>query len=154
MKSLLISLALLILTTGHVFAYETPQEAMGRGYLSRTVLEAPRKAAGGHLRVRRYPYSQKAHRRFSDGRPRAWCGWYMRQVKGVSNPSFNVARAWVKWGDPSGPMLGAVVVWPHHVGYISGYDKRGWLVTSGNWNNRIATVPLSRMPRNIIAYRM
>lgn len=134
--------------------------------LSRYGLEAPRLTAGGHLRIRLgHPTGQqgsyaatlhrssKAHRRFKDGRPKAWCGWYMRQVKGVSNPSFNVALKWSTFGSPSNPRIGAVVVWPHHVGYIVGGSPGNWIVRSGNWNNRVADVPLRRMGRPI-AYRI
>lgn len=81
-------------------------------------------------------------------RPRAWCGWYMRQIKG-GDASFNVARNWLKYGKPTVPSYGAVVVWPHHVGYIVDRDHRGWIVRSGNWNNRVADVPLSRMGKPI-----
>lgn len=86
------------------------------------------------------------------GRPKAWCGWYMRQLKG-GGPEFNTARNWVSYGRPASPGYGVVVVWPHHVGYIVGSDSRGWIVRSGNWNNRVADVPLRRMPSNIIAFR-
>ncbi len=91
---------------------------------------------------------------YRDGRPRAWCGWWARQRLGVSNPNYNRAIAWLNYGHPTSPQVGAVVVWPHHVGIITGYDKRGWLVTSGNWNNRVATVPLSQMGRGVQGYRI
>lgn len=91
------------------------------------------------------PYSR-------DGRPRAWCGWYMRQVKG-GDPSLNLARNWASWGHATGPSVGAVVVWPHHVGYIVSVGRSGWIVRSGNWGGRVADVPLSRMPKNVIAFR-
>jgi hypothetical protein len=68
-----------------------------------------------------------------DARPRAWCGWYMRQIMGVADRSYNLARNWAHWGVPSGPQVGAVVVWPHHVGKIVGRAAAGgWLVLSGN----------------------
>lgn len=86
-------------------------------------------------------------------RPSKWCGWYMRQIKG-GGPQYNLAKNWMYYGVPTSPSIGAVVVWPHHVGYIVNRDSRGWIVRSGNWNNRIADVPLNRMPRNVIAYRI
>jgi hypothetical protein len=70
-----------------------------------------------------------------DPRPRAWCGWFMRHLLGVTDRSLNLARNWSHWGHASGgPQVGAVVVWPHHVGRIVGTrDSRGrWLVQSGN----------------------
>jgi hypothetical protein len=44
----------------------------------------------------------------------------------------NLARNWARWGRPSGPRVGAVVVWPHHVGMITGQTADGrWIVRSG-----------------------
>lgn len=80
-----------------------------------------------------------------DGRPHAWCGWYMRHiVHRDPGPDFNRAAEWVRWGQPSGPQAGAVVVWPHHVGMIVGRDRNGqWLVHSGNDSNMVRTRPRS-----------
>ena len=36
----------------------------------------------------------------------------------------NLARNWKNWGRPSGPQVGAVVVWSSHVGIITGRDVR------------------------------
>lgn len=99
------------------------------------------------------PHTMRQRPSYSDGRPRAWCGWYMRQKLGVKNPTYNLAAAWARYGSSSQPGIGVVVVWPHHVGIIVNHDQRGWLVESGNYGNRVATVPLNRMPRNVIAYR-
>jgi hypothetical protein len=68
------------------------------------------------------------------GRPRAWCGWYARQIVGQDpGPAYNLARNWAHWGRPSGPGVGVVVVWSHHVGMITGRDANGqWIVKSGN----------------------
>lgn len=128
--------------------------------VSRMALEAPRKSLHRHERVRpRYPtaHTETPSRGSVRGygrRPRKWCGWYMRQVKGVKDPSFNRARHWLNYGKPTIPQVGAVVVWPHHVGYIVGRGRNGWIVRSGNWNNRVADVPLNRMGRNVIGYRI
>jgi hypothetical protein len=66
-------------------------------------------------------------------RPRAWCGWYMRELLGVSDRSYNLARNWVGYGRPAmGPHVGAIVVWPHHVGLITGGSPGAWVVKSGN----------------------
>lgn len=72
--------------------------------------------------------------RFNAGpRPGAWCGWYMRTKFG-GGPEYNLARNWAKRGvSAGGPRIGAVVVWPHHVGVIVGRSSNGrWLVHSGN----------------------
>lgn len=78
------------------------------------------------------------------GRPAAWCGWEMRQlVSSDPGPSFNLARNWTHWGH-SGPVgVGAVVVWPHHVGKIVGQQDGKWIVQSGNDGHAVRTRPRS-----------
>lgn len=76
-------------------------------------------------------------------RPRAWCGWWMRTQRG-GGPQYNLAWNWSRWGRPSGPRVGAVVVWRHHVGEITGRAKNGqWIVRSGNDSNRVRERPRS-----------
>lgn len=86
-------------------------------------------------------------------RPHAWCGWYMRQVMGVADTSFNLARSWARFGRPaSGPDVGVVVVWPHHVGRIVGRAGNGqWIVESGNDGHAVRTRP--RSVAGAIAFR-
>lgn len=71
-------------------------------------------------------------------RPKAWCGWWMRTQLG-GGPEFNVAWNWRNYGRPlSGPQVGAVVVWRHHVGMITGQAANGkWIVKSGNDGGRV-----------------
>lgn len=70
-------------------------------------------------------------------RPGRWCGWWMRTQKGGGS-HLNLAWNWSKWGSPSGPQVGAVVVWRHHVGMITGRTASGqWLVKSGNDGGRV-----------------
>ncbi len=65
-------------------------------------------------------------------RPRRWCGWWMRTQLG-GGPAFNLAWNWRHYGSPTTPRVGAVVVWRHHVGIITGQASNGrWLVKSGN----------------------
>lgn len=72
-------------------------------------------------------------------RPGRWCGWWMRTQFG-GGPEYNVAWNWRKRGVASGPHVGAVVVWRHHVGYIVGRSANGhWLVKSGNDSNAVRT---------------
>jgi len=72
-------------------------------------------------------------------RPRAWCGWWMRTQRG-GGAHLNLAWNWSKWGRPSGPQVGAVVVWRHHVGEIVGRAANGqWLVRSGNDGGAVRT---------------
>ena len=78
------------------------------------------------------------------GRPAAWCGWEMRQlVSGDPGPSFNLARNWAHWGQAGPAGVGAVVVWPHHVGKIVGQEGGEWVIESGNDGNRVRTRPRS-----------
>jgi hypothetical protein len=74
-------------------------------------------------------------------KPARWCGWWMRTQKG-GGPEMNLARNWARWGSPSGPRVGAVVVWPHHVGLITGQTASGeWIVRSGNDGGRVRERP-------------
>ena len=86
------------------------------------------------------------------GRPSAWCGWEMRQLVGRDpGPEFNQARKWAQWGHAGPAGIGAVVVWPHHVGLIVGRQNGQWIVKSGNDGNRVRTRPLP--VSNAIAFR-
>ncbi len=76
-------------------------------------------------------------------RPAAWCGWYMRQLLGVANPAFNLARNWAHWGHAGPAGVGAVVVWPHHVGKIVGREGGEWVIQSGNDGHAVRTRPRS-----------
>ena len=77
------------------------------------------------------------------GRPRAWCGWWMRTQLG-GGPEYNLAANWRNYGRASGPQIGAVVVWPHHVGMITGRSANGqWIVKSGNDGNAVRERPMS-----------
>jgi hypothetical protein len=76
-------------------------------------------------------------------RPSRWCGWWMRTQIG-GGPEYNLAHNWTRWGHPSGPRVGAVVVWPHHVGLITGRTAGGeWVVKSGNDGGRVRERPRS-----------
>lgn len=71
-------------------------------------------------------------------KPSRWCGWWMRTQFG-GGPEFNLARNWARRGSSAGgPAVGAVVVWPHHVGIITGQAANGrWIVKSGNDSHRV-----------------
>jgi len=76
-------------------------------------------------------------------RPGAWCGWWMRTQRG-GGPEYNLAWNWSRRGQPTEPKVGAVVVWRHHVGEITGRAKNGqWIVRSGNDGNRVRERPRS-----------
>jgi hypothetical protein len=98
----------------------------GQNYSNQVYSE--RSAYGGHI----------------GGRPAAWCGWEMRQlVSGDPGPAFNLARNWAHWGQSGPAGVGAVVVWPHHVGKIVGQEGGEWVIESGNDGHRVRTRPLS-----------
>jgi hypothetical protein len=70
-------------------------------------------------------------------RPSQWCGWWMRTQRG-GGPEYNLAWNWTKYGSPGSPQVGAVVVWSHHVGMITGRAANGqWIVKSGNDSGRV-----------------
>lgn len=82
---------------------------------------------------------------FGDPRPSAWCGWAMRQWLHVASTKFNLARAWASYGiDALAAGVGVVVVWPHHVGIITGKSADGrWIVKSGNDGHQVKERPRS-----------
>lgn len=87
-----------------------------------------------------------------NGRPRAWCGWYLRTLKG-GGPEYNLARNWANRGSATSPQIGAVVVWSHHVGLITGHANNGqWIVKSGNDSHAVRERP--RSVSGAIAFRM
>ena len=76
-------------------------------------------------------------------RPAKWCGWYMRTQLG-GGPEYNIAANWRRYGSPGSPQVGAVVVWSHHVGIITGQTASGqWIVKSGNYSGRVHEGPRS-----------
>jgi len=114
--------------------------------------------ASGHVFARRYSAgayrdaaaeafgwtTESAHQGGYGARPRAWCGWQMRQLVGSDpGPEFNLARNWARWGHAGPAGIGAVVVWAHHVGKIVGQEGDTWIIQSGNDGNRLRTRPLS-----------
>lgn len=87
-------------------------------------------------------YAQRPLRYRERGRPgRAWCGWYLRHRFGISDPRLNLAQNWARYyGRPhAGPCIGCVAVWRHHVGVITGFDGKNWIVHSGNDGGAVRT---------------
>ncbi|MGX1353376.1 hypothetical protein AB7M49_006997 [Bradyrhizobium elkanii] len=88
----------------------------------------------------------------ADARPRAWCGWWMGQHLGMPARSLWLARNWARVGmRADGPGEGVIVVWPHHVGIITGRARGGWIVLSGNDGHRVRERP--RSVSRAIAFR-
>ena len=139
--------------------YSNRQYSQHRGY--RYSRYAYRGRSYSRYASRHYSYGRYAHRQVRSyrhyaqhrsygrryaavgGRPRAWCGWWMRTQLG-GGPEYNLAANWRHYGHASGPQVGAVVVWPHHVGMITGRSANGqWIVKSGNDGNRVRERPMS-----------
>ena len=100
--------------SGEIIWNSASAELSGRKYGRQSAESAPR----GHAGV--------------GPRPRRWCGWWMRTRRG-GGPELNIAWNWSRWGSPTVPQVGAVVVWRHHVGEITGQTASGkWIVRSGN----------------------
>jgi hypothetical protein len=112
----------------HAYASYEPETERGHG-VSREPSE------------RRYAFRQDSGERHASfdmphlgARPGAWCGWYARSLVGTDpGPAYNLARNWANWGHAASPGPGVMVVWPHHVGMITGRSEDGqWIVKSGN----------------------
>jgi uncharacterized protein (TIGR02594 family) len=91
------------------------------------------------------PASAWAHGHHHSGRGVPWCGIFMMQHTGIHGPG-NLARAieWAHVGQAaSGPAPGEIVVWPHHVGMITGRSGSQWTVLSGNDGNAVRDRPRS-----------
>jgi hypothetical protein len=88
-----------------------------------------------------------------EARPRAWCGTYLSKYLGMNNSRLARAREWAHVGyNAGGPGIGVVVVWPHHVGIITGRVPDGeWIVHSGNDGRAVRTRP--RSVARAIAFR-
>jgi hypothetical protein len=122
------------------YAHNTSRKSYGRvsvkGYAQAG--GRSRNAASAQLRVDNPRYAKAV-----GARPSAWCGWWMRTQKG-GGPELNLARNWARWGRASGPQIGAVVVWSHHVGMITGRTANvQWIVKSGNDGGRVRERPRS-----------
>jgi hypothetical protein len=64
-----------------------------------------------------------------------WCGAEMADemgIRGQQGRELWLARNWANVGTPTSPHVGAVVVWPHHVGRIVGQENSQWVVRSSN----------------------
>jgi len=109
------------------------QHGHRRGYAARKA----RSTSYASRANRAQGYSTRIASHGVGGRPRRWCGWWMRTQRG-GGPEYNLAWNWRKYGSPSGPQVGAVVVWRHHVGEIIGQTSKGqWIVRSGNDGGRV-----------------
>lgn len=106
--------------------------------------------AGSDAHAKRYHGKSVRHH---DGRPRAWCGWYMGIETGRRDRRLWLAANWAKEGRASaGPCIRCIVVWAHHVGMITGRAGNQWVVKSGNDGGRVRERP--RSIAGAIAFRI
>jgi hypothetical protein len=89
----------------------------------------------------------------ASGRPRAWCGWWLGRHLGMPDRRLWLARNWAAVGSSAGgPQIGAIVVWRHHVGIITGRHGKEWVVKSGNDGRAVRERP--RSVSGAIAFRL
>lgn len=152
--ALTFGMLLVLLVMPHDVAYAVPQEGQMFEYLS------PQKGSVAEPRRTRrerdgrdFRHEDRTGHRFAAGpRPGRWCGWWMRTQYG-GGAEYNLARNWAKRGSPSGPQVGAVVVWRGHVGVITGKASNGkWVVKSGNDGGRVRE--RARSVAGAIAFRV
>jgi len=93
------------------------------------------------------------YRNHSDGRPAAWCGWWMRRHLGIADRSFNLARNWARFGSAAGgPAPGVIGVQSHHVFKVLAVVGPGRvLAISGNDGHAVRA--RVRSTRGVIAWR-
>jgi uncharacterized protein (TIGR02594 family) len=90
------------------------------------------------------------------GRARQWCATFANMVlerTGHRGSGSAAARSFAHYGSPApGPVPGAIVVFPHHVGFVVGVEGPGRVrVVSGNHGHRVGEGVYST--RGVIAYR-
>jgi uncharacterized protein (TIGR02594 family) len=90
------------------------------------------------------------------GRARLWCAAFANLVlerTGHHGSGTATARSFARYGSPApGPVPGAIIVFPHHVGFVVGVEGPGRVrVVSGNHGHRVGEGVYST--RGVIAYR-
>lgn len=115
-------------------------------------------AAADHApAAHRSPRTHSPRHVAGDPRPARWCMWWLRHELRIPKSAFrpyeyNLARAGRYIGAPaSGPAVGTIVVWPHHVGIITARAASGWIVKSGNDGGAVRE--RERSLRGAIAFR-
>lgn len=105
-----------------------------------------------HAHTRFHHYNPHAYHNYSDPRPHAWCGWFLRQKLGIADRSYNLAINWLHYGHPAlGPCIGCIAIGRHHVAKIVGRQGNQWVTEDGNYNGRVHVGP--RRLSWVIAYR-
>ena len=84
------------------------------------------------------------------GCPRAWCGCWLARHLGLSDKRLWLAIEWARRFPRTSAHVGAVAVWPHHVGQIVGGRPGHWIVLSGNDGHRVRR--RERSTRGVVAF--
>ena len=129
----------------------SPTDANARSHKHHSVHRVHHAKAGHHMsrhsahrRGVRFARHARGRVSYGGGRPRAWCGWWLGNHLGINNRSLWLARNWASVGrNAGGPRVGAVVVWRHHVGIITGRAGGQWIVKSGNDGHAVRERPRS-----------
>ena len=141
-------------TTGEFFIRQSNHPAFpDRSVVKRSL------TTGVPMRLSGVAMLDEARRYLGAGNPTgfrgAWCGAFMTMVakrEGRSiPPSPLLARSWARAGRPSGPVVGAIAVMPHHVGVVAAVQPGKVLLVSGNHRHRVGTGWYAA--RRIIAFR-
>jgi hypothetical protein len=100
-----------------------------------------------------HPAEARPQHRHHGHRAHGWCGSYLSKYLGKPERRLALARSWASEGmNAGGPGIGVVVVWPHHVGIITGQTPDGqWIVHSGNDGGAVRT--RARSLARAIAFR-
>lgn len=92
-----------------------------------------------------------------------WCGWFVGHcvdAAGLPYPGkgeFARAKAWLNWGKPCPPAVGAVVVFSRagggHVGFLVGESATHYYVLGGNQDNMVSIAPFNKVTRKPEGFR-
>jgi hypothetical protein len=127
-----------LLATAAVSLSLTATEASAHGEHQHHAYHRPR---GAHATHRRGPADYGGGSFYGTNvaaaraRGMAWCGAEMADELGIHGRQGRelwLARNWAHVGTATSAHVGAVVVWPHHVGRIVGQENGRWVVRSGN----------------------
>jgi hypothetical protein len=95
---------------------------------------------------------------YASERPRdcygiAWCGCWLRHHFGISDKRLNLARNWATLRPRvSGPCVGCIAVWRHHVGVMTAHGKSPSTAVIKSGNDSHAVRERERSIRNVIAW--
>jgi len=80
-----------------------------------------------------------------------WCAAFVGfcfELVGIVSTRFESAKSYLSWGVAlDHPVRGCVAVFPHHVGFLTGFSPAGYpLVLGGNQDNEVNVREIRRQP--------